>query len=152
MWWRRTTFYCVYRVLQLKGCKLLFWNFMPCKGCPVTQSKQWSPYCMGNIKFSHLRYTFEDGLRKSCATNRVTIVYNENWNPLKLILCTVRVVQTSEYKFPFCVPFRDIFNSINILTLIINYCTIIFISAHCQPHRGFHNKQRHYWIVHCIRI
>ena len=69
---------------------------------------------------------------------------------LKLILCTVRVVQTSECKFLFCVPFGDIFNSINILTLIINYCRIKFISAHCQPHRGFHNKQQqndHFTII-----
>ena len=29
----------------------------------------------------------------------------------------------------------------------INYCTIKFISAHCQPHRGFHkNNDNHSFV------
>ena len=33
--------------------------------------------------------------------------------PIKLILCTVRVVQTYECKFLFCKPLGDLFNSVN---------------------------------------
>ena len=51
-------------------------------------------------------------------------------------------MQTSECKFLFCVPLGDLFNSVNILIFIINYCTIKFISAHCQPHRGFHTNSK----------